>query len=253
MSDAVGVASYALHPQCLGGEQAGFCDCSGKTLHMAGGEFCVNATRSFGALLALKKARAAGTPDAFCTETFTVSVSGWQTPISLAVSGKLPSWLVTAKLVLPDCSAQEQEPGICFCALPGITHVLLDSVLHPFPEDPVASARFVLEQLKLEGEPAAGVTWWEERHGKLSIVPVVWVRDTQTLCPENACGSASLSLALHLQAVSGRNIFSISQPGGDCLGVKLGTNCRGEKTADISGRVRLVAEGTLYRQKSEEQ
>ena len=47
------LAHGALLQQKLGGEQAGFVDIQNGSLIMAGGEFCVSATRCFGALLDL--------------------------------------------------------------------------------------------------------------------------------------------------------------------------------------------------------
>ena len=49
------LARLALDPQNLGGEQAGFVDPRERRLRMAGGEFCVNASRAFGALLAFSE------------------------------------------------------------------------------------------------------------------------------------------------------------------------------------------------------
>lgn len=51
------LAHEALRLQKLGGEQAGFIDTQNGSLIMAGGEFCVNATRCFGALLDLSAQR----------------------------------------------------------------------------------------------------------------------------------------------------------------------------------------------------
>ena len=46
------LASLALDSSMLGGEQAGFVNLPQRKLRMAGGEFCVNASRAVGALLA---------------------------------------------------------------------------------------------------------------------------------------------------------------------------------------------------------
>ena len=46
------LAALALDPAMLGGEQAGFVHLAQGKLRMAGGEFCVNASRAVGALLA---------------------------------------------------------------------------------------------------------------------------------------------------------------------------------------------------------
>ena len=46
------LAALALDPAMLGGEQAGFVQLAQGKLRMAGGEFCVNASRAVGAMLA---------------------------------------------------------------------------------------------------------------------------------------------------------------------------------------------------------
>ena len=46
------LARQALTESCLGGEQAGFVNIEAQSLRMAGGEFCINASRAVGALLA---------------------------------------------------------------------------------------------------------------------------------------------------------------------------------------------------------
>ena len=49
------LARQAMRPDNLGAEQAGFVSVEERRLRMAGGEFCVNATRAFGALLAFRE------------------------------------------------------------------------------------------------------------------------------------------------------------------------------------------------------
>ena len=49
------LARQAMRPDSLGAEQAGFVSVEERRLRMAGGEFCVNATRAFGALLAFRE------------------------------------------------------------------------------------------------------------------------------------------------------------------------------------------------------
>ena len=77
-------ARQAMRPDSLGAEQAGFVAVDERRLRMAGGEFCVNATRAFGALLAFREsASPEATLQGIARQKLTnehryeVQVSGW--------------------------------------------------------------------------------------------------------------------------------------------------------------------------------
>ena len=113
------LARQAMRPDSLGAEQAGFVSVEERRLRMAGGEFCVNATRAFGALLAFRES---ASPEATLQgiarqklaneHRYEVQVSGWQTPIRLQVRGTSPHWQVRAELQLPPCPITHPEQGI---------------------------------------------------------------------------------------------------------------------------------------------
>lgn len=242
-------ASQALMPHLLGGEQAGFCHLRERRLRMAGGEFCVNATRAFGALLALEEertARQAGTPhhEAVREHAFEVQVSGWQGPVGVRVRGSLPEWRVAADLELPACPMQQPAPGVTLVRLPGIAHLLLDE-RHVFPEDFLAASALLRREYELAALPASGVVWWRQVQHQLEMFPVVHVRDAGTTCLENACGSGALALGLRLCPAGARRVFTILQPGGEPLEVTVDRQ-GGAVRATVDGPVRLVAEGRLW-------
>ena len=241
-------ASQALMPHLLGGEQAGFCHLRERRLRMAGGEFCVNATRAFGALLALEAARAARQEGAYRDApqeyAFAVQVSGWQGPVGVRVRGSLPEWHVAADLALPACPVQQPAPGVTLVRLPGIAHLLLDE-RHVFPEDFLAASALLRREYRLEALPASGVVWWRQVQHQLEMFPVVHVRDAGTTCLENACGSGALALGLRLCPAGARRVFTILQPGGEPLTVTVDRQ-DGDMRATVEGPVRLVAEGRLW-------
>lgn len=242
-------AAQALMPHQLGGEQAGFCQLREKRLRMAGGEFCVNATRAFGALLALEAARTAGQggedmpqgPREFACE---VQVSGWQGPVGVRVRGCLPEWQVAADLSLPACPVQQPAAGVTLVRLPGIAHLLLDE-RHGFPDDFLAASALLRREYDLEKLPASGIVWWRQVQHQLEMFPVVHVRDAGTTCLENACGSGALALGLRLCPAGLRRRFDILQPGGEPLTVTVDRQ-GGSVLATVEGPVRLVAEGRLW-------
>ncbi|MDO5536270.1 MAG: hypothetical protein Q4F72_01875, partial [Desulfovibrionaceae bacterium] len=172
------LAGRALAPDCLNAEQAGFVDTGKRTLRMAGGEFCVNATRAFGAMLDMV---CAGTGD---ERRFEVTVSGWPGAIALSVTGAAPEWTVTAELALGQVPVESPAEGLALVRLPGISHLLAGPNAGGMPPAGArkAAARTLLEQHGLLGEPAAGVIWWTPESGArdgacgIAICPVVRVR-----------------------------------------------------------------------------
>ena len=258
------LAALALDPAMLGGEQAGFVHLAQGKLRMAGGEFCVNASRAVGALLAytaqsanpdqavleglatgLTQAACAGAP-AQCPERLDeIQVSGWHSPVRLRTRGTAPLWQVEALLRLPACSITTVEEGAQLVRLPGISHLLLGGPAHPLPDDYYAVAAQLRQRHNLENEPATGVIWWRECQGQLDMLPLVYVRDADTTFLENACGSGALALALRLARSGTRRTFSIMQPGGSALDVRLFTK-NGAEMAGVDGPVALVARGKIW-------
>ena len=258
------LASLALDSSMLGGEQAGFVNLSQHKLRMAGGEFCVNASRAVGALLAYtaqysgpeqgvlgkdveggEQKTEAAAPAEHPARLDEIQVSGWQTPVRLRTRGSAPLWQVEALLRLPEYSITTIEKGAHLVRLPGICHLLLGGATHPLPDDCHAVAAQLRQQHGLEAEPAAGVIWWRECQGLLDMLPLVHVRDAGTTFLENACGSGALALALCLARAGTRRSFSIMQPGGSALDVRLFAES-GLDMAGIDGPVSLVARGKVW-------
>ncbi|MDD4702230.1 MAG: hypothetical protein PHI96_08420 [Desulfovibrio sp.] len=278
------LATQALSESCLGGEQAGFVDVKGPSLRMAGGEFCVNASRALGAMLAcdddcLKQPQdlSCHSPDnvrqtpgtggstgradiseaATASEASTISdasgvqhyyeasVSGWPSLVRLHVRGSAPIWRVEAQLRLPEIFIQRKAEGIYLVRLPGICHLLLDRQIHCQPEDCHAAAALLRERHDLEQEEAVGVIWWRMLQGQLDMLPLVHVRDTRTDFLESACGSGALALALSRAQICGSAAFSIMQPSGSPLDVRL-FSADGVSMAGVDGPVSLVARGQVW-------
>ncbi|MBD5558367.1 MAG: hypothetical protein HDQ92_07455 [Desulfovibrio sp.] len=239
------LARAVLDPAILGAEQAGTVSLAGRSLSMAGGEFCVNASRAFGALLALG-IRAQGGP---LQEE--IRVSGWEGPVRLTVRGAAPRWQVAARLTLPPKTGPEMLPGLPAGArlvrLPGISHLLLPLEGAQLPPDLAGSARAALEKAALLGEAAAGVIWWRPEGSGFAMTPVVHVRDARTLVAENACGSGALALALELFARHGLAECRLAQPSGSLLQVRVGApGADGRVEAHIDGPVTLIARGRVW-------
>lgn len=239
--DQSAIASLALKPDYLGGEQAGFVEERG--LRMAGGEFCVNAVRAFGAQLAMTAADAQAERRDFHCE---VTVSGWPTPVSLMARGEGEEWLVAATLRLPECPLTRPGLELALVRMPGICHLLVDAPAPASPEERLAAAARLRQEHGLDREPACGVIWCVRAQEQWSIVPVVHVRDVSTDVMESACGSGSLALGLALRAdAAATQRFSILQPSGEALDIVLGGES-GQDAAVVAGEVRLTARGEIW-------
>ena len=238
-------ARAALDPDVLGAEQAGTVSLAARSLRMAGGEFCVNASRAFGALLAL------GAPPAVGEWRGDIRVSGWEGPVGLTVHGAEPRWKVSARLEIPPDARPRTHAGGRLVRLPGISHLLLplEESAQPGDDapDPLARARAALSSAGLLVEAAAGVIWWEPLPEGARMVPVVHVRDAGTLVAESACGSGALALALELAESRGLEHCRLRQPSGSVLEVRLAAHgTDGRVSAEISGPVTLLARGRVW-------
>ena len=201
-------------------EQVGFVDIHAvpPRLDMMGGEFCMNATRSFAALLYGEGLLASGQDDWFHG---TVSVSGMKESLQVRVRGKMEACEAFALIDLP-----QQPPlrrvaeGIHEVRVPGIVHLVLDATFHPLPADWELHTKDLFERFHLMEEEAAGCIWLKKdgAGGNPSLIPFVRVRETGTTCAETACGSGTLAAATVIWDENGdRMPLSIRQPGGDSL------------------------------------
>ncbi len=202
-------------------EQVGFIvpaegNISGR-LQMMGGEFCGNAARSFGYLLAMD--RYAGG-----VHTMDVEISG--TPVR--VTADLDQGSAWADMPLPLGAEPLEAAGTCLTLVhcPGIVHAVAENT-DPDPD----FVRRTLDVLKPRGYEAVGVLFLTGDH----LTPAVYVTSTDSLVWESSCGSGATACSwVRAQGrPDGQYAFSFVQPGGT-IGV----------TADTaSGKVRKITMG----------
>ena len=166
-------------------------------LSMMGGEFCGNACRSYAGVLALES----GKPLPWRGE---ISTSGIKTPLSCFV--QYYQGQIDAAINVPLSSQVSIEPfeGGALVRLPGITHILLpgneDHHLE-MTEDLKKCALNWKRKLNLLAEPAVGCIWFDFTKQGANMLPLVWVRDTNSYCFETACGSGAIALALYIGTI----------------------------------------------------
>lgn len=223
----------AMGPQGVGAEQAAFVDIQKRRVEMAGGEFCANACRAMGALLDLHE------PDSRQSSErhYRIRISGMDSPVDLEVKGSKPVWEISAAFNLKPISLQKDGN---LCNLPGISHLLIETENLPSPEDASGLAESMVSECNT-GQPALGLVWWRKSGECLDILPYVMVPSAGTAMVENACGSASMALALALHGREGQEKFSIVQPSGE----KLFCQVKGDSLL-LKGRVSLCSAGELW-------
>ncbi len=252
-ADHMPACAAVIAPSHLYAEQSGTVDVknSPPALRMLGGEFCVNATRAFAALLALL-GRLEADPAGYAEGL--VSVSGMDTPLKVRTRQLDEACFEAyARIPLYPYPAVTHGKGYTLVELEGIKHLLLDAETYPLPSSDLKEifedAAMWRTRFGLTSSPAAGVIRLDRSkvaERTLSITPVVWVRDTQTECLETACGSGSLAAALS-QVVedTAEGVWTIHQPGGESLSIAFERDQEAIH-AWVGGTVNLLARGETF-------
>ena len=192
----------------LGAEQVGFVcpprrQGSAGRLEMMGGEFCGNAARSFGLLLAARQGqqpRRVPIEISGCGDLLPVEAD----PGRNTAASPMPLPEAFERLAVPELSPLPL-PAVL---LPGITHVIAEGTA-PSPEAFAAVRK------------AADARWDWDALGVLFLsaggfAPAVAVRATGSVVFESSCASGSTALAswLSREAGDGAAAYTFPQPGG---------------------------------------
>ncbi len=218
-------AEAIMSPMHLCAEQVGYIDIGRRRIDMMGGEFCVNASRAFSLLLAACGALEKGGDGWY---EGGIHASGYAGLLRVkAREQDTGSWQAEICLEFPSLPSPEPlSDGSALFRLPGIAHIIESG---PLPEDLPAFCRAQRARCGLEEEKAVGHIWIDALPSLPGsspdlpahrITPVVWVRGTDSLCRETACGSGTLAAALHLLRSSSCRDFRIGQPSGSTLDVR---------------------------------
>ncbi len=188
-------------------EQVGFIHTSEKTgeerMDMMGGEFCGNASRSFGLYLAKKRGLHG-------KNTVSVDVSGTKDPLSVEVDTDI----MHAKTTMP------LPQRIDYIEFEGksIPAVVFEGIVHLITMD-IEINEAVFERIKAVvtekyAPEAFGVMILKK--AEEYITPIVYVKETNSTIYESSCGSGSIATAIYLshKNTDGDYTHKISQPGG---------------------------------------
>ncbi len=180
------------------------------SMEMCGLEFCGNASRAFGLMLA----RDAGETGQV---TKRIRVSGCEEPLTV----ELDMETSRAKIRMPDPVSCEVQGDRTVVDLGGILHIIVES---PKTEGgSTEKQQTEMEQIfgKIRSEvyrtmdpPALGVMFWDSAEKKLT--PVVYVKEVETVYFEGSCGSGTTACAaaFSMGKPDGTYNWSIPQPAG---------------------------------------
>lgn len=213
-------------------------------IEMCGLEFCGNAARSFG----LYMAKTAGIEG---ESSISLRVSGCDEELYGIVNTQtnhggvnLPLPKEVFKIAVKNIPDWDDSAGIS-----DVTMVDMEGIIHSILFDVTATdKRFEIIKNYIMTEhspPALGVMFLDSKN--LKLVPVVYVRDADTVYYEGSCGSGSAAsaAALAMEKVDGQFSYNIEQPAGTIM-----TNITKEKghilKISIEGPISLGSLKSIY-------
>lgn len=170
-------------------------------IQMMGGEFCGNATRSFGYLLSMLA------PDR--PKQVLVEISGADAPLLVEIDHEKGTCKTQMPLLSTAKTIHYEGETFDVMVFDGIVHTIV-----PGKPRPEAFVRGLIAAVR-QANPsdAYGVMFLD---GTERLVPAVYVCATDSLVWESSCGSGSMACAAHLALprISGCYTYAFHQPGG---------------------------------------
>ena len=202
--DYAAISNQLLAMEEFGAEQVGFVEYqdNGKVhMQMMGGEFCGNATRSFGYLMSMLSTEKPSEVE--------VDVSGSAEPLKAEVdlekgTSRTQMPLPVEIVELPKIQGETYSMVV----FEGICHIIVKSA--PREQDFVDQVIQVAE--KVCPADAYGVMFLEGE----KMTPVVNVKENGSMVWESSCGSGSMGAAVYLShgKEDGTYVYELHQPGG---------------------------------------
>lgn len=217
-------------------EQVGFLSNEMNRLEMAGGEFCMNATRC--AVYEYSKEN---------EESIEISVSGTNNILRGRV---LNDNKVEIKLNISKNIDEliEVQNNFTLVKIDGILIVIFDEeqskeYIRKLKDDEEQSKKELKEFMSKSiqtTEKVIGIMLLEKVLDMIKINPVVWVKDIDTVFYETACGSGSLATAIYNYYNSKEEMLELIQPSGYTVNIELDAKKQYIEKAIITGIVEEV-------------
>lgn len=190
-------------------EQAGFIEEiteDSVTLHMAGGEFCGNASLSAAAISLFRHGKEEG--------NVSVNVYGLTEPLSASLKRTGPrSFSGSLTMPLPKSCARVTLPFggetyvLPLVTFPGIGHLITQKRI----DDAKAEAA-VRKWCRMLGLPALGIIRLDPKN--MTLRPLVYVSAVDTLFWEHSCASGTCAAVYWLSREHGPGTWHFKEPGG---------------------------------------
>lgn len=206
-------------------EQVGFVSEDSYELEMAGGEFCGNAARC-------------AIYQYLCGNDGSIKIKINGNYLEGGITnGNVWVTMPVRKGPLSDSVITTDTGSIIH--MDGITHVVTEKKLPDKSESTVKEAAFdIMTKLNLLNEPACGVMFIDCNSNSVSLSPVVYVRDIDTLFYETACGSGTTAVGIDRCIKTRSNVdFDVIQPSGETIRISVTYNEDEIGKAVISGKV----------------
>lgn len=217
-------------------EQVGFLSNETNRLEMAGGEFCMNATRC--AVYEYSKEK---------EKSIEISVSGTNKSL---IGRVLNDNKVEIKLDIKKNIGEliEVQNDFVLVKIDGILIVIFDEkqskeYIRKIKDNEELAKKELKEFMSKRiqtNEKAIGIMLLEKVLDKIKINPVVWVKDIDTVFYETACGSGSLATAIYNYYNCKEEMLELIQPSGYTVSIVLNTKKQYIEDAIITGIVEEV-------------
>jgi len=213
-------------------EQVGFISIKEKKLEMAGGEFCVNATRC--AIWEYLEGKAG---------KIELNVSGCKDKIIGGITEQKDVY-VNMQINRKISSIIEKDEKFNFVKLDGILLAIVNEEnskcyieeLKNDEEKTKSKLKKIMQTFDTD-EKAVGIILLEKENKRIKINPIIWVKTIDTLYYETACGSGSLATTILKNYIEGIEKLEIIQPSGYSINVNLNRKKEYIENAIISGKV----------------
>lgn len=247
--DHIQVANKLLDYGNLYAEQVGFIERSGDhiRLQMMGGEFCGNATRSLAAILVdrgMDNVVKDGDEYLVSLET-----SGLEKVVQCKVRKTEEKHVYLSQVSMPLEDSLEELDFLCHgkklkikrIDFPGIVHFVVND---KDVEDRNKFYQAIKANMDKEEYDAFGIMYYD--YEKNFMVPLVYVKATDSLYWEKSCGSGTTAMGVALAYEESQSVAKlIHQPGGD-LEIKVSWQDGEITELLLDGPVNIVAEGIVY-------
>lgn len=213
-------------------EQVGFLSKKENKLEMAGGEFCLNATRC--AIWEYLKGKKG---------TIKLKVSGNKEIVQGGIDEEKNVYVKLNINKTIDELIEEKEI-FNYIKLDGILIAVVDEQnSKEYIKRLKNNEKSTKEELKetmndfITKEKAVGIIFLEKENKKIKIYPIIWVKTVDTLYYETACGSGSLATAIYENYTYEMNQLEVIQPSGYSINIILNKKGSCIKDAIITGKI----------------